>query len=338
MSDSPTEVGSGGARGAGTARLLVRCPDRPGIVAAVSGFLHRHNANILESDQHSSTGNGHGSATANDSAAGNNSATGNDSAAGSDSATGSDSAGSGPRFFLRMEFEQAGLAVPLAELRTRFAGEVAAPFAMEWHLSDATRRPRMAVMVSRADHCLQEILWRWRRGELAVEVPLVVGNHAALRGAVEALDIPFHHLPVTPETKAAQEARLLELLAAARVDFVVLARYMQILSPAVIAAYPDAIINIHHSFLPAFAGADPYGRAWERGVKIIGATAHYATADLDEGPIIEQDVVRVSHRHRRGDLVRLGREVERSVLARAVRWHAEDRVLVDGNKTIVFPE
>lgn len=300
--------------GEATARLLVRCPDRPGIVSAVSGFLYGHNANILAADQHASVGNGSGN---------------------SNSADAADAVG--PQFFLRLEFEIDGLDVSLDALEAEFAQTLAPQFGMAWHISRSSRRPRMAILVSRADHCLQELLWRWRRGELAVDVPMVISNHEALRPDVEALGIPFHHLPITPERKPEQERELLALLDG-QVDFIVLARYMQILSPTVIEAYPGAVINIHHSFLPAFAGADPYRRAWERGVKIIGATAHYATADLDEGPIIEQDVVRVSHRHRRSDLVRLGREVERSVLARAVRWHIEDRVLLDGNKTIVFPE
>ena len=192
------------------------------------------------------------------------------------------------------------------------------------------------MMASRTDHCLLELLWRWRRDELAIDIPLVISNHEALRADVEAFGLPFHVLPVTSATKAQQEAAIRALLQEANVDLVVLARYMQILSGEFIAEYPARIINIHHSFLPAFAGADPYGRAFDRGVKIIGATAHYATQDLDEGPIIEQDVVRVSHRDARDDLVRLGREVERSVLARAVQWHIEDRVFVHGNKTVVF--
>ena len=177
--------------------------------------------------------------------------------------------------------------------------------------------------------------WRWRRGELPVDIPVVISNHETLRGDVEAFGLPFECLPITPDTKAQQERAMLGLLRE-RADFVVMARYMQILSPGFIAEFPHAVINIHHSFLPAFAGADPYRQAFDRGVKIIGATAHYATEDLDEGPIIEQDVVRVSHADTRDSLVALGREVERAVLARAVRWHVEDRVLVDGRKTVVF--
>ena len=276
----------------------MQCPDRPGIVAAVSQFLFQRGANIVQADQYSSDG-------------------------------------GGGRFFLRMEYEVTGLDGSPAAVAGAFGAEVAPRFAMQWHVSYSARRPRMAVLVSRADHCLLELLWRWRRGELEVDIPLVVSNHDRLRADVEAFGIPFHHLPVTLETKAQQERAMLELLRG-NADLVVLARYMQVLSPGFIAEFPHAVINIHHSFLPAFAGADPYGQAFERGVKIIGATAHYATEQLDEGPIIEQDVVRVSHRDTRADLVRLGREVERSVLARAVHWHIEDRVLVHGNKTVVF--
>lgn len=283
-------------------RLLVQCPDRPGIVAAVSSYLARQGANIVHADQHSTAG---------------------------------EPGGTEPRFFMRIELDAAGVAAPAADLERGFAKEVAAPFAMEWRLADAAARQRVAVLVSRADHCLLELLWRWRRGELPIEVPLVVSNHELLRDQVESFGIPFHHLPVTPETKPEQERAMLEALADS-VDLVVLARYMQVLSRDFIARYPSRVINIHHSFLPAFAGADPYRQAFERGVKIIGATAHYATEELDEGPIVEQDVARVTHRESRDQLVRLGREVERSVLARAVQWHVEDRVFVHGRKTIVF--
>ncbi|TAJ21893.1 MAG: formyltetrahydrofolate deformylase [Dehalococcoidia bacterium] len=283
-------------------RLLIQCPDRPGIVAAVSKFLFEHGANIVQADQYSTAFEGDGGAG---------------------------------RFFLRVEFETGHLDLDSAALASRFGSEVATPFAMEWRLS-GDHRPRVALMASRTDHCLLELLWRWRRHELAIDIPLVISNHETLRADVEAFGIPFHVLPVMAGTKAKQEAAVRALLKDAAVDLIVLARYMQILSGEFIAEYPARIINIHHSFLPAFAGADPYGRAFERGVKIIGATAHYATQDLDEGPIIEQDVVRVSHRDDRDHLVRLGREVERSVLARAVQWHIEDRVFVHGNKTVVF--
>jgi formyltetrahydrofolate deformylase len=282
-----------------TARLLVQCPDRPGIVAAVSTFLFAHGANIVQADQFSSL------------------------------------AGRG-RFFMRTEFEVSGLDAPIEQVERRFGDEVAPRFEMDWRVSLAARRPRVAILVSRFEHCLFELLWRWRRGELAIEIPFVISNHDRLREDVEAFGIPFRHLPVTAATKSTQERQILEALAEARIDLVVLARYMQILSGDFVARHPARVINIHHSFLPAFAGADPYGQAFDRGVKIIGATAHYATEDLDEGPIIEQDVVRVSHRDSRDDLVRLGREVERSVLARAVQWHIEDRVFVHGRKTVVF--
>ena len=282
----------------GTARLLVQCPDQPGVVSAVSTFLYQHGANIVQADQYSSGG-GRG------------------------------------RFFLRMEYDVAGLDAPADEVAGRFGVEVAPRFQMEWHVSYSAQRRRMAMLVSTADHCLLELLWRWRNGELGVDIPVVISNHEQLRRDVEGFGRPFRYLPVRAETKAAQEREMLGLLRG-QADFVVMARYMQILSPGFIAEFPHAVINIHHSFLPAFAGADPYGQAFERGVKIIGATAHYATEELDEGPIIEQDVVRVSHRDTRASLVALGREVERSVLARAVRWHIEDRVLVDGRKTVVF--
>jgi formyltetrahydrofolate deformylase len=283
----------------GTARLLIQCADRPGIVAAVSQFLYQHAANIVQADQYSTDV-------------------------------------SGGRFFMRMEYALKGLNAPSDEVAKAFGREVARRFKMDWRVTYSARPQRVAILVSRYDHCLMELLWRWRRGELHIEVPLVISNHETLRADVEAFGIPFHHVPVTAATRAGGEAQALALLDGAGVDLVVLARYMQILSPAFIARYPGRIINIHHSFLPAFAGADPYGRAFDRGVKLIGATAHYATDDLDEGPIIEQDVVHISHRDTRDDLVRLGREVERSVLGRAVQWHVEDRVFVHANKTVVF--
>ena len=279
-------------------RLLVQCPDRPGIVAAVSQFLFVHGANIMQADQFSTA----------------------------------DGAG---RFFLRVEFQTHGLDVDRAEFERRFASEIAGRFEMGWWLS-GERPKRTALFASRTDHCLLDLLWRWRRGELEMEIPLVISNHANLRAHVEPFGIPYYHLPVEAGRREEQEAAARQLLREHDVDLVVLARYMQILSGGFIAEYPNRIINIHHSFLPAFAGADPYGRAFERGVKIIGATAHYATEDLDEGPIIEQDVERVSHRDGRDDLVRVGREVERAVLARAVQWHLQDRVFVHGNRTVVF--
>ncbi|MSP21468.1 MAG: formyltetrahydrofolate deformylase [Dehalococcoidia bacterium] len=283
----------------GTARLLIQCADRPGIVAAVSQFLYQRSANIVQADQYSTDA-------------------------------------TGGRFFMRMEYSLEGLAASPEDIEVAFGAEVAQRFEMDWRVTYSARPQRVAILVSRYDHCLMELLWRWRRGELDIEVPLVVSNHEALRADVEAFGISFRYVPVTLKTRAEGEAAALKLLESAGVGLVVLARYMQILSPAFISRYPGRVINIHHSFLPAFAGADPYGRAFDRGVKLIGATAHYATDDLDEGPIIEQDVVHISHRDGRDDLVRLGREVERSVLARAVQWHVEDRVFVHANKTVVF--
>ena len=289
MNDSPTE---------GTARLLVQCPDRPGIVAAVSDHLYRHGANIMQGDQHS-TG------------------------------------GADPRFFLRLEFDLQGLEVPVSEIAESFGAEVAPRFEMEWHISYSSMRPRIAVLGTLEPHCVLDLLWRWQTGELAADIEVVISNHNDLRYLADRYQVPYEHLPVTPETKPQQEQAIIELLRG-RVDLVVLARYMQVLTPTILDAFPQSIINIHHSFLPAFAGGNPRAKAWRRGVKIIGATAHYATEELDEGPIIEQDVVRVTHRNTLDDLARLGREIERVVLARAVRWHIEDRILVHDNKTIVF--
>ena len=285
-----------------TARLLISCPDRPGIVAAVSQFLYSHGANILDAQQHSSDP-------------------------------------SGGTFFMRMVFYLEDLDLSRPQLERAFGEVVARKFDMSWRVAYADRRKRMAVMVSKVEHCLLELLWRQRSGELPVEIPLIVSNHDRLRGLVEQYGVPFHHLPLTPESKPQQEQQVMELLEQhfdTQHDFIVLARYMQILSPGFVARYPGRIINIHHSFLPAFVGANPYRHAYERGVKLIGATAHYVTEDLDEGPIIEQDVRQVSHRDDERDLVQIGREIERAVLARAVTAHAQDRVLVFGNKTVVF--
>jgi formyltetrahydrofolate deformylase len=281
-----------------TARLMVRCADRPGIVAAVSGFLHAQGANIHQSDQYSTDP-------------------------------------EGGTFFLRQVFYMRGLSGALDELRRGFEAEVGQHFEMDWSLHDAARPKRVALMVSREDHCLLDLLWRWGRGELDVEIGQVISNHPDLAGDVDRFDVPFEHIPVTKDTKADAEQRQLALLRG-NVDLVVLARYMQILSGDFLAQVGVPVINIHHSFLPAFAGAGPYQRARERGVKLIGTTAHYVTEDLDEGPIIEQDVIRVSHRDDVQSLIRLGADIERTVLARAVRWHSEDRILVSGNTTVVF--
>jgi formyltetrahydrofolate deformylase len=277
---------------------MVRCADRPGIVAAVSGFLHAQGANIHQSDQYSTDP-------------------------------------EGGTFFLRQVFYMRGVSGALDELRRGFEAEVGQHFEMDWSLHDAARPKRVALMVSREDHCLLDLLWRWGRGELDVEIGQVISNHPDLAGDVDRFDVPFEHIPVTKDTKADAEQRQLALLRG-NVDLVVLARYMQILSGDFLAQVGVPVINIHHSFLPAFAGAGPYQRAKERGVKLIGATAHYVTEDLDEGPIIEQDVIRVSHRDDVQSLIRLGADIERTVLARAVRWHSEDRILVSGNTTVVF--
>ena len=283
---------------AGTARLLISCPDRPGIVAAVSGFLFRHGANIVSSDQHSTDP-------------------------------------EGGRFFMRMEFSTAGMDLDRDELADAFRLDVADRFDMSWRISHADQRKRVAVLVSRYEHCLLDLLWRNRRGELDAEIALVASNHPDLEEQVAGFGISYHHVPVDPGDKAASEARLLELLGRG-IDLVVLARYMQILSGDFLARIGAPLINIHHSFLPAFAGQDPYGQAHRRGVKIIGATAHYVTEELDAGPIIAQDVAHVSHRESVDDLTRLGEDIERTVLARAVKLHLADRALVYENKTVVF--
>ena len=277
-------------------RLLISCPDKKGLIAAISSFIAMHDGNILSADQYVS-----------------------------DSGT----------FFMRLEIEGEGFGLGRGEFAGAFT-PLARRHEMDWRVSYTDTPKRMAVLVSRYDHCLIDLLWRWDAGELQAQVPLVVSNHPNLEARAASYGIPFYHLPVTKETKAEQESKALDLLFEHGVDLVVLARYMQILSPKFVAAYPSGIINIHHSFLPAFAGADPYRRAHERGVKTIGATAHYVTDELDAGPIIHQDVAHVTHRDTVEDLARLGREVERRVLARAVRWHLEDRILVDGNRTVVF--
>ena len=278
--------------------LLVRCPDRPGIVAAISSFLFRHGANITDFDQHTSED-------------------------------------EGAVYFTRLEFQTDRLDLPLDDLERAFNLDVARPFAMDFRLTLSSRRKRLAVLVSRQDHALLELLWTWKRGDLRGEVTTVISNHADLAPAVAPFGVPFAHVANDPSRRAQAEARMLELLEG-KADVLVLARYMQIVSADFVARFPSAIINIHHSFLPAFAGADPYRQAYERGVKIVGATAHYVTAELDAGPIIEQDVGRVTHRDTVEDLKHLGRDLERRVLARAVRWHCDDRVIVHGNKTVVF--
>lgn len=279
------------------ARLRITCPDRPGIVASVTNFLYSHSVNITALDQYSTDP-------------------------------------EGGTFFMRLEFQTPRLDVTRPALEAAFAEVVAQRFAMDWRISYSSDAKTVALLVSSQEHCLLELLWRWSRGELPCKVGLVISNHPVLREQVEAFGVPFHYLPGNGD-KAETEARMLELLEG-KADLLVLARYMQILSGGFVSRWPESIINIHHSFLPAFVGADPYGQARERGVKVIGATAHYVTEELDGGPIIEQDVARVSHRHHVADLKDLGRDLERQVLARAVRWHLEDRIIVHQNKTVVF--
>jgi formyltetrahydrofolate deformylase len=288
-----------GARREQVARLLLSCPDRPGIVASVAGFLAERGANILQFDQHTTDPDG-------------------------------------GTFFMRVEFRLADGDDDQEALRRAFA-LVAEELRMTWQLSFAAHRKRIAVFVSRYDHCLAELLWRWRRGELYADIPVVVSNHAELEREAARFDVHFEHVPVPKGGKPAAEARLLDLVGGGAYDLIVLARYMQILSAEFLKAVRTPIINIHHSFLPAFAGADPYARAHQRGVKIIGATAHYVTEELDAGPIIEQDVARVTHRESVDELVRRGADLERIVLLRAVEWHIEDRVLPYGSRTVVFP-
>jgi len=280
-----------------TAVLLVSCPDRRGIVAALAQLLYGHGANILDADQHT------------------------DPVAG--------------QFFQRIRFDLSDMHTDRITLEHALR-EVAERFAMTLTLRYAADRKRMAIFVSRYDHCLLDLLWRHRAGELDCDIPLILSNHPDLQPLADQFGVAYHVFPITRENKPEQERRQIELLQQSAIDVVVLARYMQILSAESIAAFPWRIINIHHSFLPAFVGGNPYQQAYDRGVKLIGATAHYATTELDEGPIIEQGVSRASHRDAVADLVRKGRDLERTVLARAVRWHLEDRVLVYGKKTVVF--
>ncbi len=280
-----------------TAILLVCCPDQRGIVAALSSFITSHDGNIIALDQYVDTADG--------------------------------------VFFARMEWELDGCTLPLEEFAARF-DPIARPRHIDWSLHRSDRRLRMGVMVSRQAHCLYDILARYESGEWPVDIALVLSNHPDHRGLAERHGIPFQHLPVTAADKSRTEPLQIAALQEAQVDFIVLARYMQILSPAFVEAFPARIINIHHSFLPAFAGGRPYHAAHDRGVKIIGATAHYVTERLDEGPIIEQDVIRVSHRHSIDDLVRLGRDLEKIVLSRAIYWHLHHRILVYKNRTVVF--
>jgi len=279
-------------------RLLLRCADRPGLVAAVSTFLADAGANIVSLDQYSTRQ-------------------------------------TGGTFMQRTIFHLPGLTAARDALERDFVERVAGPFGMDFRLTEAAKPKRVAVMASKEDHCLLDLLWRNRRGELDMSVAMVIANHADLADKVRPFGVPFVHVPAHKNIRSEAERRQLDLLRD-NVDLVVLARYMQILTPGFIHEVGCPMINIHHSFLPAFIGAAPYRRAKERGVKLVGATAHYVTEDLDEGPIIEQDVVRVDHRHGVDDLVRLGADVERAVLSRAVLWHCEDRIIRYGNQTVCF--
>ncbi len=280
-----------------TATLSVCCPDRKGLVAALSALLYDHGANILQSQQHTDPGD--------------------------------------EIFFERIHFDMAELDIPRDQLEDLLRIECGR-YEMRWRVAYSDRPKRVALFVSKFEHCLYDLLLRHRLGELACEIPLILSNHPDLSNVADQFGIPFHVFPITQDTKAEQERKELDLLAQERIDLVVLARYMQVLTGEFIGAYSERIINIHHSTLPAFMGARPYHQAYERGVKLIGATAHYATTQLDEGPIIAQEVVSCTHRDQVSDLIRKGRDAERMALARAVRWHLEDRIIAHGHKTVVF--
>jgi formyltetrahydrofolate deformylase len=280
-----------------SAVLLLSCPDRKGVVADVAGFIYQHGGNILHADEHGDR----------------------------DSNT----------FLMRVEFDPAELDLPLSDFSQQFT-EIAKQFEMQWRVALSDVRPRVAILVSKYDHCLVDLLYRHQSGELACDIACVISNHSDSQPVAEFYRVPFYLVPVTKQDKPAAERQIRSLLERQTVDLIVLARYMQILSPEFVSAYPQKIINIHHSFLPAFVGAKPYHQAFERGVKLIGATSHYVTEVLDDGPIIEQDVVRVSHRDSVDDIIQKGRDLEKVVLSRAVRWHIENRVLLYGNKTVVF--
>lgn len=278
--------------------LLVTCNDKAGIVAKISNFLFQHNANIIELDQYSTDP-------------------------------------SGGIFFLRLVFEVSASQAEIEQLKTQFLTEIAVQYEMKWYLTPAQQKKRLAILVSKHQHALLEVLWSLQNGELQAEIPYVISNHPDLENTVRQFGLEYHHITVDKDNKAKSEAAILNLVKD-KVDGIVLARYMQILSADFLAHFPNKIINIHHSFLPAFIGADPYQQAYDRGVKIIGATAHFVTPDLDAGPIIEQDVVHVSHKQHKDELRRIGRDIERRVFLRAIRWFTEDRIIVYGNKTVVF--
>ncbi len=280
-----------------SAILLISCPDRKGEVATIADFIYRHGGNILHADEHGDQESG--------------------------------------LFLMRVEFDPKDFDIDLADFGKHFS-PIAETFAMKWRLAESSQRQRMIILVSKYDHCLVDLLYRHQSGELACEIPLIISNHPDNQPIADFYKIPYAVVPVAKDDKNAAEARIHALITEHKPDFMVLARYMQILSNDFVNRYPQRIINIHHSFLPAFIGARPYHQAFERGVKLIGATSHYVTEVLDDGPIIEQDVVRVSHRDTVEDLIRKGRDLEKVVLSRAVRWHVENRVLLYGNKTVVF--
>ncbi len=280
-----------------TATLLISCPDRKGLVAAIANFLYTYNANILHADQHQDAAEN--------------------------------------LFLMRMEWDLADFTLSMDAFGAAFQ-PIAERFGMQWRLALSANRPKMAIFVSHYDHCLVDLLYRHQSGELACDIPLIISNHEDTRRLAEFYRIPFHCIAVSRDNKAEAEAQQFALLGQHGIDFIVLARYMQVLSADFVARYPQRIINIHHSFLPAFEGAKPYHRAFERGVKLIGATSHYVTAVLDDGPIIEQDVIRISHRDSVDDLIQKGRDLEKVVLSRAVRWHVENRILEYSKKTVIF--
>jgi formyltetrahydrofolate deformylase len=280
-----------------SAVLLISCPDRRGIVATISDFVFNHNGNILHADEHADEGSN--------------------------------------LFLMRVEFDPAEFNIDLADFSRHFT-PIAEEFEMQWRLARSNYRQRMIILVSKYDHCLVDLLYRHKSGELACEIPLIISNHPDNQPIADFYGIPYITIPVPKDSKHQAEEKILGLLQQHNPDFMVLARYMQILSNEFVNQYPQRIINIHHSFLPAFVGAKPYHQAFTRGVKLIGATSHYVTEVLDDGPIIEQDVVRISHRDSLDDLLQKGRDLEKVVLSRAVRWHTENRVLLYGNKTVVF--
>lgn len=277
--------------------LLISCPDTKGVVATVSDFVFRHNGNILHADEHTDE--------------------------------------SSNLFLMRVEFDPTDFGIDMAEF-SKYFSPIAERFKMQWSLAQSNYRPKMVILVSKYDHCLVDLLYRHKSGELACDIPLIISNHPDNQPIADFYNIPYIVIPVERENKHQAERNMLDLITQHRFDFLVLARYMQILSNEFVCQFPQRIINIHHSFLPAFTGAKPYHQAFARGVKLIGATSHYVTEVLDDGPIIEQDVVRISHRDSLSDLLQKGRDLEKLVLSRAVRWHIENRILLYGNRTVVF--